>query len=66
MKILKQLIRGIQFIMAMMMIFALGQWLILKTNDLFNFEVTPYNLFIFSFSIYLILMGMNYLLKEKE
>lgn len=66
MKILQKLIKVFQFIIAMFMIFALGQWLITRVNKIFDFEITPFKLFIFSFIMYLILIGMNYLFKEKE
>lgn len=66
MKILQKLIKVFQFIMAMFMIFAFGQWVVGILDNLLNIEIKPFKLFIFSFIMYLILVGMNYLFKEKE
>ena len=52
--------------MAMFMIFAFGQWVVGILDNLLNIEIKPFKLFIFSFIMYLILVGMNYLFKEKE
>ena len=66
MKRINQIIKIIQFALAVFLIVAIGWFIIDLLNDLLNIEIKPINLFIFSFLGFIILGSISFFLREKH
>lgn len=66
MKRLNQIIKIIQFTLAVFLIVSIGWYAIQLINDLFNIQITAMNVFIFSFVGFIILGITSFFLKEKH
>ena len=66
MKRLNQIIKIIQFILAVFLIVAIGWFIIHCINEWLNIEIKPLNVFICSFLGFIILGAISFFLREKH
>lgn len=66
MKTMRRIINTMQFILALFLIFAIGQWVIQGMNFLFNNKITTLNLLIYSFLGFLFLTLIERPFRKKD